>query len=226
MRKRNGYFLAAIAAVTLGFISLSPLAKADSTGVIIQAEIDEYLILQLETESGTIASPDNVDPMPGSPNANAILDFGLVDPFAINSGTLTSTNGAPIAGSLNRVLKVNTDLKSTHNNTAEVDGALYVVENGYQLRALRNSGGTSTDVDVMIQSGSDALPAVVDGASINTFTNGSTLNNQSLRPADGVDRELLQGLENDTPYPIDLGIFVPVGQSSGSTSTVITFTGT
>lgn len=205
----------------------APAALANVTSMTINAEVEEFVVLQIETNGGTIVSGDDLDPVAGSPAANEILDFGTVDSFCNSAGTLTATNG-PASGTLGCSLLVGTTIEDAATYTGPMtnaDGALYHINNGYQLRALRNDGTPDMDVDVEI-TGATALDAVFDLDAANDFSDGSTIGTATRRTAGGGNTPLTTGMALNTPIPVDLGVFVPVSQAAGATSTVITLTGT
>lgn len=205
-----------------------PAALANVTSITIEAEVEEFVVLQIETAAGVIVSGDDLDPSPGSPATPEILDFGTVNPFGSVLSTLTAANG-PASGTLARRLLIGNTFEDADNYTgapaANTDGAVYYVNGGYQLRALRNDGELDMDVDVDV-TGATALDALVDLDANNDFTVSSTVGANSIRPSDGSVTALTTGMALNTGVPIDLGIFVPISQPAGPTSTVITFTGT
>lgn len=217
-----------LAKVLLGTLLASglalPSALANQTSVTINANVQSFVILRLETASGALVSDDDLDRLPTSPAADEVLNFGDVDQLGTSPGSLSAANG-PASGPLNRHMYVGGQIKpqGTLPVNPTNDGALYHVDGGYQLRALRNDGGTDIDVDVDV-SGPTALNAVVALSGANSYATGSSLD--GLRTADASLSDLADDMPLNTPQPLDLGVFVPLSQPAGQTSTVITFTGT
>jgi len=203
-----------------------PAALANVTSVTLEAEVEEFVVLQLETIANVIVSGDDLDPVAGSPASNEILDFGSIDPLGNNLGTLTAANG-PASGTLARRLLIDNVFRDadTYSGSppANTDGAVYYIDGGYQLRGLRNDGETTMDVQVDV-SGGTALTALVDLTANNDFTDGATIAANALRTVGGAPTVLVADMPLNTPEIIDLGLFVPVSEPAGSKSTVITFT--
>jgi len=204
-----------------------PAALANVTSITIEAQVEDFVVLQIETAAGDIVSGDDLDPTVGSPPTPEVLDFGFVDPLGQYVGTLVATN-SPASGTLARRLLINDTFEDpdTYSGAppANDEGAVYYVSGGYQLRGLRNDGQPDMDVDIEV-TGATALDAFVDLTGANSFTPGSSIAANSLRQAGGGFSALTSGMALNTGVPIDLGVFVTVGQAQGNTSTVITFTG-
>lgn len=216
---------AALSALALALAT--PAALANITSLTIDAEVAEIVALEIETSGNVVVSGDDLDPSSSAPATNEVLDFGTVDPLGINLDTLAAANTA--SGTLARRLLIGNTFQDadTYNGAppANTDGALYYVDAGYQLRAFRNDGTASMNVDVAV-TGASALNALVDLSSANAYTVGDTIAGTSLRTAGAGNSSLVTAMPLNTPELIDLGVFVPMTQASGATSTVITFTGT
>lgn len=231
MRKRNYLTGVLIGSALIGLNVLTPAALANITGITIQAEVEPYVILQLETINDEIVSPDDMHLPPDVdeadvPDTNEILDFGTVDPAGSSPGDLEATNG-PISGVLERRLLVSgvfEDPETFNGTMTDSDGAVYFINDGYQLRGLRNDGQNSMEVDVEVTGGT-ALDAVVDLANLNDFTVGDPIAPNTIRIAGGGQTDLVDNMALDTPYMVDLGIVVRRSTEAGPTETVIVFTG-
>lgn len=203
---------------------LVPAALADTTTFTINANVEEFVVLQVETTGNVIVSKDDMDPMPGSPATNEVLNFGNVDPLAISPGTFTALNAA--SGTLAKQLLVSgvVEDETTFSGTmAPTDGAIYYINGGYQLRGLRNDGGGATmNVDVQA---TGSLDAIVSPQAGNAFNDGDTL--AGRQTVGGAPATLFATMALNSANIIDLGIVVPLtGTTPGAQSTVITFTGT
>jgi hypothetical protein len=229
MSKRMNKVLLALAVSTMTVLPV----LANSTDVTIQADVEDVLSVQLErvTDSVTV-SGDDIDPT-SSFAGNEVLNFGAVNPLALNSGAiinraLTATNGttgtvkAMVIDTAGKVYKA--DGTGSALPKATNDGAVYFVENSLQVRALR-TGGANTLIDV---SNTGAFKALVDVDTAYNFADGQTINGVSFLDKVGTIRAGgLSTIANNTPLPVDLGISVPFSQPVGnSQTTVITFTGT
>jgi hypothetical protein len=216
-----------VALSSLALALAAPAALANITSLTIDAEVAEIVSLEIETAGNIVVSGDDIDPSSSAPATNEVLDFGMVDPLGINLDTLAAANTA--SGTLARRLLISDTFQNadTYNGAppATTDGALYYVSGGYQLRAFRNDGTASMDVDVAV-TGATALDALVDLNTANAYTVGDTIAGTSLRAAGAGPSSLITAMPLNTPELIDLGVFVPMTQAAGATSTVITFTGT
>jgi hypothetical protein len=248
LRKRNlemkSKLTKVLLASSLALACLTP-ALASNTTITIDANIEEVVVLQVETADGndTIVSPDDLDPQPGSPGADDVLDFGTVDPYAINNDGSTSNNGIDPGVAPEKQLYVGNTVydeggNSTSVASSDVEGALYFIQGGYQVRALR-SGQLDTEVDVGVD-GTTPLPALVALNGTNDYSDGMTISGR-VDPdiTDPADPNYAYGdptysyaytpfttLQHNVPKTIDVGIYVPVSHAPGSTSTTITFYGT
>jgi hypothetical protein len=166
-------------ASSLALACLTP-ALASNTTITITAEIEEVLVLQIENTNNEIASGDDLDPQPGSPVADDIIDFDVVDPYAINAGSFSSANNINHTGTFDKQLYSDVngptqfyDEGTTSNTIAgsDADGAVYFIQDGYQLRALR-TGALPTEVDVGVD-GTTPLPALVALSGVNDYSDGS-----------------------------------------------------
>lgn len=199
-----------------------PSALANSTSVTINANVQSFVVLRLETASGTLVSDDDLDRLPSSPAADEVLDFGNIDQLGSSAGSLSATNAAA-SGTLTRHMYVGSQVQPVGTlPVAANDGAVYHVDAGYQLRALRNDGASDIDVDVDV-TGATALNALVATTGSNTYTSGTGLT--GLRTAGAAASDLIDDMPLNTAQPLDLGVLVPLSQTAGTTSTVITFTG-
>jgi hypothetical protein len=219
-------------AVSLAAVTVLPVL-ANSTDVTIQADVEDVLSVQLERVSDSITvSGDDIDSS-STYAGNEVLNFGAVNPLALNSGAivnraLTATNGT--TGTVKAMVIDNTGKLYTANGTgsalpkASNDGALYFTENTLQVRALR-TGGAVTLIDV---SNTGAFRAMVDTESTYSFIDGQPVNAASFLDKVGTIRAGgLATIPNNTPLPVDLGIHIPFSQPIGAAqNTVITFTGT
>lgn len=212
----------------LAALLLMPAALANVTSITIEAQVEDFVALQIETIAGDIVSGDDLDPLPNSPATPEVLDFGFVDPMGQYVGSIAATNG-PASGTLARRLLINDTFEDADTYTgtppANDEGALYYVSGGYQLRGLRNDGQPNMDVDVEV-TGATALDALVDLQGANSYTPGSGIAANSLRVAGNGISALTTGMPLNTGVAIDLGVLVTVGQPQGPTATTITFTGT
>jgi hypothetical protein len=205
---------------------------ANSTDIGIQADVEELVSLQLErTDTNAVVSDDlsSISPVVAS---NEVLNFGGVNPLALSSGSivsrnLTSANGtvgtikAMVIDTAGKIYKA--DGSGSPLPKATNDGAIYFVENSLQLRVVR-AGATPTAISV---SNTGSFRVLVEDASTYNFADGSTINTISFLDKVGTTRAGgLTTVDNNVPFPLDLGIHVPFSQIGGNAqTTVITFTG-
>jgi hypothetical protein len=227
-------------ASSLALACLTP-AFANQTTVQINADIEEVLILQLEETGGTIVSGDEFELTPGFTfTNNEVFEFGTVDPYGVSAGAFNPINNVNPTGTFDHQLFVgaNFEDETTYDLTgmSATDGAVYYVQGGYQLRALR-TGALPMDVDADVDLGSemDALIAPTVGG--NTFAAGDPIvgrrclpDNSTgcyVAPAPGVAN--LFTLQHNVPQGIDIGVFVPINidiSTSTAKTTSVTFWGT
>jgi hypothetical protein len=206
-------------------------ALANSTQITMTATASDFLVVQVERASDSkVVSGDDFQPGATDPAANEILTFGNIDARGLSVGNLTSTNNlAPTAPLTRVVLDANRNVFDVTGPPAKVAGALYFIKNGYQVRTIRSPGPTGelvTDVDVY---NDGTIKTFVDLSTVNTLTSGSTVSAASIRAAgSGVSsqNQLKAGVANNTPFPIDIGLYVDNATTSGAKTSTITFTGT
>lgn len=223
---KNKIFLSSI----ISLFAILP-SFANSTQVTLNAVADDFLVVQLERKSdNTVVSGDDFQKNANDPAAYEVLGFGNIDARGVSAGTLASANSSLPGSGLNRVLLDSSrNVYSVSNPPSSVVGALYYIKDGYQIRTIRSpgpSGELTTDVDVYNDGDIDTF---VDLSSSNTLSAGSTVLSTSLRAAGiGVaSKSLLKGsVTNNSPFSIDLGIYVKNTTSTGAHTTTLTFTGT
>lgn len=225
---KNKIFLSVIA-------SLSAILPtfANSTQITMTAIADDFLVVQLERASDSkVVSGDDYQKNSNDPAAYEILGFGNIDARGVSAGNLTSANSTLPGTGLSRViLDSSRKVYSVTNPPSTVAGALYYLKGGYQIRTVRspgNSGEMTTDVDVYSNGDMD-IDTFVDLSATNALTAGTTVNAGSLRAANsGVAAKtvLKGGVVNNTPFLIDLGVYVKNTTSTGAHTTTLTFTGT
>ena len=193
-------------------------ALSFSTSVTIVANNATLLQLQLETAAGVVVSADIQKPRPQDPVAQASLDFGTVDALAISPGTLTLVG-------LDRQLLISNTYRDegaslATTSMAVTDGAVYFINNGYQLRHIKSNNATA---NISVGVGAGGYDVVVADAGLSAFASGTGIFGRRIA---GVTDSLTTGLANNTAFPIDIGLVVPLNATTGPKSTIITFTAT
>jgi hypothetical protein len=201
-------------------------ALANETQITIDANVQDFQGLYIETTNDLVVSDDTVDERIGG--IMSTLDFGDVDAFGVSGGSVSSADHTVPVATVSKALLVGGVIQPLNYNTtalAPTDGALYYIDSqttGYQLRYLTNTT-EDLDINVEVQDGAnDALSALVELSANEDYTAGTSTPNIVIPNAPDVP---LGTLVNDTPQNLDLGVFVPRNQPAGQTSTVIVFTG-
>jgi hypothetical protein len=206
-------------------------ALANTTEITIDAMVEDYQGLYIETTADQVVSDDHVDQRIGGQMAT--LNFGAVDALGVAGGTVTSMDHTVPVGTVEKALLVGgvlQDLDYDGSVLASTDGALYYIDSqttGYQLRYLTN---TSEDLGIYVEVengvGGNALSALVSFSDDEDYTvNVSEPNIIAPNAAPAAIGSLLSNNGAGDVKHLDLGIFVPRNQESGQTSTNIQFTG-